>query len=147
MNILVISLIIFIIDQFVKSVVVTSLSTLSVIPGVLSFIFAKNKGVAFSMLYGKRLFIIIVSLILLFILLYIIKKDLKDGINKLKITSYGMILGGVLGNLFDRIIRGYVVDYIAVFSFPIFNIADICITVGVFLLVIEILFFENKKKE
>ena len=73
------------------------------------------------------------------VLLYYIKKNKVDG--KLNIIAFSLIIGGSLGNLIDRIVRGYVVDFISIklgsYNFPIFNIADTLIVVGVFLLLIK----------
>ena len=64
-------------------------------------------------------------------------------------TAYGLLLGGILGNLLDRIIRGYVTDYVSLnivgYHFPIFNLADVCITLGVILLSIRYFKTDYKK--
>ena len=95
-------------------------------------------GAAFSILLGKRIFLIVVAILIIGILLYYIKKNKVDG--KLNIIAFSLIIGGSLGNLIDRIVRGYVVDFISIklgsYNFPIFNIADTLIVVGVFLLLI-----------
>ena len=81
----------------------------------------------------------------------ILIKDIKKYIDFYDVI-YGLLFGGIIGNLFDRILRGYVIDYISLnifnYSFPIFNIADIAITIGVILMIVYILFFEsNENKE
>ena len=101
-------------------------------------IYTNNTGAAFSILLGKRIFLIVVAILIIGILLYYIKKNKVDG--KLNIIAFSLIIGGSLGNLIDRIVRGYVVDFISIklgsYNFPIFNIADTLIVVGVFLLLI-----------
>ena len=69
--------------------------------------------------------------------------------NKLQNISLTLIFAGALGNAIDRIFRGFVIDFIetAFISFPVFNIADIAITIGAFLLVIYVIFFDKESKE
>ena len=100
--------------------------------------YVRNMGAAWSIFSGERLGLIIVSLIIIcFIVYYILKNKPKDRLEKI---GYAMILGGAFGNLFDRIIYGYVIDfldfYIFNYDYPIFNLADSFIFVGVVLLVI-----------
>ena len=133
-------------DQIIKILASIYLTNVSIIPNVLSLTYAKNYGVAFSMLKEKRLIIIIISILLISFLIYVLKKDyiLKDKDTLLINISFGLLFGGILGNLFDRIIRGFVIDYINVSFFSIFNLADIAITFGVVLLLIDNI-KENKK--
>ena len=99
-----------------------------------------NDGISFSMLTGKRWLIVFFSILIL-IFLYFYMKKFKE--NKRNIIAFSLIFGGLLGNLIDRIIYGYVVDYLRFiifdYNFPIFNLADICITIGVILLIINML--------
>jgi len=92
-----------------------------------------NYGVAFNIFNDKRIFIIILSIILLLLFIYM-EKDYKD--NLFNNISFGLIYAGILGNLINRITLGYVIDYISILSFPIFNLADICICIGIFFLII-----------
>jgi signal peptidase II len=100
-----------------------------------------NTGASWSIMSGQRIILIAISFVLLYFLIKMSKKS-----NKL--MAYVVLIGGLLGNLFDRIFRGYVIDYLHFYIFgydyPIFNIADICIVVGVFLLIIEIIRGEEK---
>ncbi len=136
-----------VIDQIIKYIVSNCLSKVTIIPNFISLVYAQNNGVAFSMLSGKRVFIILASLILVYILVYMLNKEKEK--NALIIWSYGILFGGIFGNLIDRIIRGVVVDYISIsivgYYFPIFNLADVLITIGVILLVISY-FKESKSK-
>ena len=138
-------------DQIIKYVFSTFINGFTVVPGFLSFIYVKNTGIAFSMLSNQRWIIIIVSIILLVALCIFLKKDYlslkKD--DTLTDVTYGLLFGGILGNLIDRIFRGYVVDYVSLnifgYNFPIFNLADVLITIGViFLFIITI---RNDKKK
>ncbi len=139
-------------DQIIKYLFSNVISGFVLIPNFISFIYAENEGVAFSMLSGNRLFIILITILLLGILIYMLEKEHVNSNQNLKllVLSYGFLFGGILGNLVDRIIRGYVVDYISLniigYHFPIFNLADLFITLGVILLVIKTIKEEQKHK-
>lgn len=140
----------FVIDQIIKYLFSNVISGFVLIPNFVSFVYAENEGVAFSMLSGSRLFIIAASIVLLFVLFYMLKSDIKNNkYQNLLSISYGFLIGGILGNLVDRIIRGYVVDYVSLkiitYNFPIFNLADVLITIGVILLIIYNIKNSNKK--
>ena len=97
--------------------------------------FVKNYGAAFNILDGNRIFLSIISIIFSIILLYLILR--KKTSNYLYLYSYSFILGGTIGNGLDRILNGFVVDFINlnIINFPVFNIADISINIGfIFLL-------------
>lgn len=137
-------------DQIIKFLVSKYITNVTIIPNFISLIYAENDGVAFSMLSGSRIIIIIISIILLSFLTYYMNKDYvskkKDDI--LMDISYGLLFGGILGNLLDRIIRGIVIDYISIniigYHFPIFNLADVMITIGVIIMIIRTLKSESK---
>lgn len=131
----------FVLDQILKYLFSNVITGFTLIPNLISFVYAENEGVAFSMLSGNRIFIIFISIILLFVLFYMLKGDIKSNKNtNLLSISYGFLIGGILGNLVDRIIRGYVVDFVSLkiitYNFPIFNLADVLITIGVILLIV-----------
>ena len=91
------------------------------------------------------LIIIITFCFLVFLNQYIIKEKYST---KLSILSFGMIMGGIFGNLFDRLIYHAVIDYLSFsflgWDFPVFNFADISITVGVLFVLFELIFSKNK---
>ena len=141
-TIIILSLIFLIIDQITKILVIKILplsGSIEIIKNFFYIIPTNNTGAAFSILLGKRIFLIVVAILIIGILLYYIKKNKVDG--KLNIIAFSLIIGGSLGNLIDRIVRGYVVDFISIklgsYNFPIFNVADTLIGVGVFLLLIK----------
>lgn len=144
----IITLITILIDQISKFLVSTTFSAetqITVIPKVLRLIYVKNTGAAFSIFSEHVEFLGIISaLFSVLIIIYAIKTKPEYLIHKLSIS---LILGGAIGNGIDRIVRGYVIDFIeTVFiEFPVFNIADIAITTGAALLIIYMLFFESKK--
>lgn len=138
-KIFIIALITFVIDQIIKSLSLVYLINIPIIPNILSLTYAKNYGIAFSMLKEKRIIIIAISILLISFLIYVLKKDYisKNKDTWLVNIAFGILFGGILGNLFDRIVRGFVIDYINVSFFSIFNLADIAITFGVVLLIIN----------
>lgn len=98
-----------------------------------------NEGAAFNIFSGNLIFLILATIFALFMLLKYIKNDKKP--NKISIISYGLLIGGIIGNLVDRIFLGYVIDYLnfIIFNheFAIFNLADICIVIGAILLLLS----------
>ena len=135
-------------DQIIKLIVTKNMTIsqeIKIIPNFFSIYYIENTGAAFSILGNKTILLIIVSILcLIFLKNYV--KTLKE-ITTLKIISLGIMLGGILGNLFDRLVYKVVIDYLSFdifgYSFPVFNLADIGITVGAFLLIIS-LFKEEK---
>ena len=105
--------------------------------------FVKNYGAAFNILSGSRIFLSIISIIFSIILIYLILR--KKNLNAIELYSYSFILGGTIGNGIDRILKGYVIDFINLnnINFPVFNIADISINIGFILLMYNI--FINKR--
>ena len=136
----IISLIVIIIDRILK-VLVTNNFVLNVRNKIIDgFFYIKNchnEGAAFSLFSGNVLFLIFITLIVLFLIYRTIN---KENVNKIGILAYGLLLGGILGNLYDRIFYGYVIDYldfvIFKFNFAIFNLADAAIVIGAILLIV-----------
>ncbi len=107
---------------------------IKIIPGFLSLTYIKNFGAAFGILEGKRIFFIIITII---VLAYIIYEIFKYKNNKYYLISLILIISGIIGNFIDRVFLGYVRDFISFRIFdPIFNIADSFIVVGVIMLII-----------
>ena len=140
-----IACILLMIDQFIKVCVRSNMKLfeeIKIIPKFFSIYYVENKGAAFSIFVGWTFILIIISFISLYVLDRYIKKEIN--FSKLKILSIGFIIGGIVGNLVDRIFYGSVIDYLSFnlfgYSAPIFNVADIGITVGSIILVISLLF-------
>lgn len=138
-------------DQLIKLIVTTNMEIhqeIKIIPKFFSLYYLKNTGAAFSILGNKTLFLILISIICLIVIKKYIKK-LKR-VNNLTIISLGVLTGGIIGNLFDRIFYQSVIDYLSFnifgYGFPVFNLADIGITVGAFLLIIDLIIEEKEKK-
>ena len=140
LNFIFISLLICLLDQFSKYII--SINYNSIINKDLIFFtidYLKNYGAAFNIFSGSRILLSTVSIIFSFVLIYII---LKNNINKtIELLSYSFILGGTMGNGLDRILKGYVVDFINLnfINFAVFNIADVSINIG-FILILYNLF-------
>lgn len=119
-----------------------------VIHNFFSFHFIENYGGAWSILNNKVDFLIIISILALFIV-YRFMYSFKQ--NKRNNLAFGLILGGIVGNLIDRVFLGYVRDFLSFklfsYQYPIFNLADTFIVIGVFLLIIAIIKGEDKHAE
>ncbi|MFA6523719.1 MAG: signal peptidase II [Candidatus Peribacteraceae bacterium] len=102
---------------------------------------SENPGIAFGItaLGSFQSALVIVAIVLVFLL------ALRSSKTPLSRNAFGLILGGALGNLVDRMRDGVVTDYFQVGSFPIFNVADSCITIGVMLLLLEVVLHEKRK--
>ncbi len=142
--IIVISLFFVLIDQIVKLVVINNMNlnqSIVVINNFFSISYVRNIGAAFGLFAGKQILLIIVTMIFIYFLIdYILKIKKKD---VFKIIYFSMILSGAIGNLIDRIFRGFVIDYLdfklLFYDFPVFNLADILIVVGMLLFLLEII--------
>lgn len=134
--------IVFLIIDIVSKLVVSNLMTVNdsilVVKNFFYITYVKNTGAAWSIFSGETLGLIIVSLIIIFFIIYYISKNKPS--TKIEKIGYAMILGGSFGNLFDRIIYGYVIDFLDFnifgYNYPIFNLADCFIFVGVMLIII-----------
>jgi len=104
---------------------------------VLHFVYAENRGAAFSMLQNKRIFLIIFTAVSIALVLWVIYSN-KLKFNKAAYIGLCLIGSGGIGNLIDRIFRAFVVDFIyfVPINFPVFNVADICVTCGTIIFVI-----------
>lgn len=139
---IIISIILLCIDQISKILVVnllTKTDSITIIKNFFYLTYINNDGAAFSILVGKRIFLILIAVLAIVMLIRYIKKNNIQ--NKLELVSISLIIGGSLGNLMDRVVRGYVIDFLDFkifnYNFPIFNLADTFIVIGVFLLIIK----------
>lgn len=136
-----IAFIVFFLDQITKYLVLTYLEKpFSVIGKFFQLSLYQNTGIAFS-LNMPRVMVIVLTYILLFMGIYFAYRELNLK-NKWAALFLGMVVGGAVGNLVDRMVHGSVVDFFAVAQYPVFNFADICITVGLFSIV---LFYDKIK--
>ena len=128
------------IDQFSKAIALRLLdyyASVKIIDDFFYLTLVKNKGASFGILTGNILLLIIVSFIALFFILGYINK--KKNMKKIESVSYSLVLGGLFGNLIDRIFRQEVIDFLDFkifgYDYPIFNIADIFIVCGIFIII------------
>lgn len=118
----------------------------SLIPNVFSLTYLQNTGGAFSLLEGQRIFFIIISIVAVIVVVYFLHKYLKE--SKWLTIGLSLFLAGAIGNFIDRFRLGYVVDMFQLdfVRFPIFNIADVALTIGVALIIIYLFLDEREKK-
>ena len=145
---LIISILIIAADQITKYLVVSGMSIgdTAFSLGLFDITYVKNEGAAFSMLSGRMSLLSIISVVFcIAVIVYWIK---KKPAHPLLCTSLMMIFSGAFANAIDRIFRGFVVDFIhtTFINFPVFNIADIAITVGAGLLILYEILFDKEDK-
>ena len=146
----IISAVFLIADYITKYFINTNIdlgATFFSIPYLVDFTYVRNTGAAFSMLSGKLPFLSFISVA--FCIAVVIYWIIKKPKHPLLCTALSMMFSGALGNAIDRIFYGYVVDFIAVkfIDFPVFNIADIAITLGAVFVIIYLIFFDKDEKE
>lgn len=141
--------VILVIDQITKYVVVNNIDLYEakeVIPGILSWMYIRNTGAAWSILEGQMWFFYIITFAVVIAVIYIMQKYAKG--NWLFSLGLALILAGALGNFIDRLRLGYVVDMIRLdfMNFPIFNVADMSLSIGVAVIILYVLLDEKNKK-
>lgn len=137
----------FIFDFVCKFIITHILSfndSIMVIKNFFYISLVKNTGGAFSIFTGSTFLLIVISfLILLGIFTYIYKNNIRS---KVSLIGFGLLIGGAIGNLFDRIYYGYVIDYLDFklfgYGYPIFNLADSFVVIGAIIL----LFFAKERE-
>ena len=128
-------------------------TSVEAIPGILSFTYVENRGAAHGILQGQVWFFIPVTIIVcIFLVFFLLKNRKKAGLTMR--WGLALVLAGAIGNLFDRIAYGYVIDMIEVtfIEYPVFNLADNMVVIGTALFALYILFFDKtifvtRKKE
>lgn len=146
MIVVIISCVVFIVDLLTKYVIQNhiSLQNVEIIKGFFSLTYAENTGMAWSLLSGKQAFLSVVSAIAIGVMIYYVVAKNVDKFTKIALA---LMIGGAAGNLFDRLFLGYVRDFLDFiifgYDFPIFNVADSALTIGVILLIIAS-FIEDK---
>lgn len=135
------SIIFVIADQLIKLIIsnlVTYQSSINIIPNFFYITNVHNDGAAWSILSGNVILLAILGVVALVLIYYFFLKG--KTLSKLEIFLYSLLIGGIVGNLIDRIFLGYVVDYIGVilinYYFPIFNFADIGIVISILMMMI-----------
>lgn len=148
-----IALIAFLIDQATKYWIATSLTINEQIPVIGNFFLItshRNRGAAFGILQDQRWFFLVVTTVVLVGIVWYMLKIKKTG-NRLLQTALSLVLGGAVGNFFDRALTGEVVDFLQFnfgsYTFPIFNVADSCIVIGVALIILDSILEIRREKQ
>lgn len=138
------------IDQLTKWLVIQKMELHESIPLIENFFSItshRNAGAAWGILQGQMVFFYIITTIVIIGLIYYMEKYARD--NKLTAVALGLMLGGAIGNFIDRLLRQEVVDFLDVmifkYDFPIFNIADSSLVLGVILFFIATIIEEKRK--
>jgi signal peptidase II len=134
-------------DQFVKVIIINQVDLfekISVIPGLFDITHIRNDGAAYNMFSQIPILLIVMpAMVMLAGFVYLGLTYKKS--DSLLMVAIAMVIGGGLGNLIDRISKGYVVDYFDIQIIPIFNVADIFICIGCGLLFIYLIFIDGKQ--
>ncbi len=149
-----IAIFVIILDQLTKLSIVKNMEygeSISIIDPYFGLFSHRNRGAAWGMLQGQFWLFALITIIVIVGIIYYYHKEAKG--KPLFQTSLMLLLGGAIGNFIDRIFRGEVVDFVHViipvinYDFPIFNIADASLTIGVIMLIIYLLFEEKLEKK
>lgn len=137
-----------VIDQISKLAVLKYLrpvETLPLIEDIFHLTYVENRGAAFGIFQNQRWIFIALTIVVVCLLLYVV--FIKKFRNKIFLICGGLVCGGAVGNLIDRIFRGYVVDMFdfRLIHFPVFNVADICVCIGVILAGVYFVFFDKEQ--
>lgn len=135
-------------DQWVKFWIVSNFAlgdTQNIIPNILSFTYVQNTGAAWSIFEGQMGFFTVITLIAVVVVTYLLVRYRNE--NKLFTIGLALVLAGAIGNFIDRVRLGYVVDMFQTdfMNFPIFNVADMSLCIGVGLIFIYTIFDEKMK--
>jgi signal peptidase II len=134
-----------VLDQITKYIAVEYLQPIGSVPvieDVFHFTYVKNSGAAFGMLKDHRWIFMIISAFIIVLVFYLIFKY-KRQFHPLMLVGLSFTVGGGIGNMIDRVIKEYVVDFLdfTLIDFPVFNVADIFVCVGVGLIILDIILF------
>lgn len=148
------ALLLILLDQLTKWLVVHNMNLgerILIVDPYLALLSHRNKGAAWGMLEGQMWLFYVVTVLVVAGIIYFFHKEAKG--SPLLGVSLMFLLGGAIGNFIDRLFRKEVVDFIDVlipvvdYDFPIFNVADAALTVGVALIIIHVVLDEKKKKK
>ncbi|MBM6991352.1 signal peptidase II [Mobilibacterium timonense] len=135
-------------DQLVKYLIRSNFKegeTLPVIQDVFHITYVRNWGAAFSMFQNQPLVTILIPVVFMVLCAVFLVYGKKKGFDRMEMTAVAMIFAGGTSNLIDRTVVGYVTDMFDFRVFPVFNVADIAVTLGCALLFVYVLFFEGKR--
>lgn len=137
-------------DQFTKNMAVLNLKgkpAVTLLPDILVLQYLENKGAAFGMLQNQKIFFIFIEVLILFVIGFVLIR--MPGHKKYNLMHVILVLvaSGAVGNMIDRVVQDYVVDFIyfVLIDFPIFNVADIYVTCATAVFVIAVLFYYKEE--
>ena len=134
-------------DLLLKYLVSSYLTTVNIIDNFFTLTYVLNDGAAFSLFASKTYLLVLIALLCLFFIIYELKNNLDDRVLSI---GYSLVIAGLLGNFIDRLIDGYIIDYfsfkILELNFPVFNLADILIVVGIVIVIIREILKERGKR-
>lgn len=146
------AILVVVIDQFTKWLIVKYMDlreSISIIDGFLSITSHRNRGAAWGILQGQMVFFIVITIVVIIGIVYFLKNYAKQ--SRLYGIGLGLILGGAIGNFIDRIFRKEVVDFVDTiifgYDFPIFNVADAALCIGVALVIFQIFKEDREEKK
>ncbi len=136
------------VDQLTKLWAVnalTKVNTMPIIEGVFHLTYVENRGIAFGMLQGRIWIFVLITILAVIGIIYYYFRHTTYFDRFLRFTLM-LIMAGAIGNLIDRLLRGFVVDMfdLRIINFYVFNVADICVCVGAALMLYYIIFMEGK---
>lgn len=142
----------FIVDQFSKALVLRQIDlfeSIKIIPGFFQLTYVQNRGAAWGILANHTYLFVLFGAGAFFIINRFLGK--KKNFSRMEGLGYGLLLAGIMGNLIDRLLRDYVVDFLDFhffgYHFPVFNFADIGVVIGVLMVVIVLIKQEKKGEE
>ncbi|MGO4887854.1 signal peptidase II [Anaerobacillus sp. MEB173] len=148
----VVAIVILISDQVTKWLIVKTMElgeSIPIIENIFYITSHRNRGAAFGILQGQMWFFYVVTVFVVGFVIYYLHKEAKN--KPLMGLSLGLVLGGAIGNFIDRVFRGEVVDFLDViiitYDFPIFNVADSALVVGLIVIMVYVLFEDRKTRE
>ncbi|MBE7355216.1 signal peptidase II [Staphylococcus haemolyticus] len=148
---LIVAIAILIIDQVTKRIIATTMNigdSYEIIPNFLNITSHRNNGAAWGILSGKMGFFYIITIVILIVLVLFYIKEAKY--NLFMQVAISLLFAGALGNFIDRLVNGEVVDFVDTnifgYDFPIFNVADSSLTIGVLFIIIALLKDANSKE-
>lgn len=138
-------------DQFTKYLAVTKLKGKDSVP-ILSDIFElqylENHGAAFGILQGQKIFFVLITVVIVAVILYIYVRLPKQSRYHLMRLILILFFAGAIGNFIDRVVQNYVVDffYFSLINFPVFNVADIYVTLAAVFMILAMLFYYKEEE-
>ena len=139
------------IDQLSKYfayILLRPIETVTIIDGIFSFTYVENSGAAFGLFQGARWFFVVITLLIIYGIIYYYRQLPKEKVYNKARFALILIISGAFGNLIDRIRNGYVIDFFHArfIDFPVFNIADSYVVIGVFFAFILFIFVYKEEK-